>query len=298
MLRKMLRKTWKKVIRMIILTGIAAVLGNTPSYGATVAMEDTYVEAVEQALVNGDAGKAICSQTFADKQSVYDLLRYTCQNIDEPSVFLKNQCLVDYKIATLRDGSGYYLSAEIDRYEKYNDLDTDAITKALLLDGRSDLEIAIIVHNWLTSRLEYADSESSLSTCLKRGKGKCDDYSMIYAAIMNAAGIETRCMAGVPIGSNAGHMWNMVCIDGLWYVCDVTWDDSNSNYDFFLKALQSPAIQECYGMYLYGYCAGNGLDGFFSYPMATTDFPVCKIVKCLMKPTVIVAVNNSVAKSL
>lgn len=277
------RKLWKKMVRALLLAGIAALLDSVPALGAELSVQDQFVDSVSQALEAGNTGAEIYSPIFSDKQDVYQLMEYACVKVDAPEIFLHNQCYVTYRMVTRGNLSGYCLSAEIDRYEKCNDLDADAIVENLQLQGRTDLEIAIVVHNWLVRSLEYGPSEKSLAMCLEQGRGKCDDYSMIYATVMNAAGVETRCMDGVPNGSVSGHMWNMVCIDNAWYLCDVTNDDIDGNYSHFLKSVTAPNVLNYLGDYLHGYRLCNGVDEFLSYPMAKKSYSVRQVLKCLAK---------------
>lgn len=276
------RKIWKKVVRAIILAGMTGTLGTTQAYGAEFETS-SFTDAVEHALVDGSEGVVLRSPEFYNQSDVYTLMEQTCKQVDTPEIFLNNQCYVTYRMVTRGGGSGYQLSAEIERYEKNNDLDAKSIVDELQLKGHSDLEIAIIVHDWLTNSLEYGPSEDSLSECLEYGHGKCDDYSMIYASVMNEAGVRTRCMDGVPNGSTSGHMWNMVCIGGEWYLCDVTNDDQEGTYAHFLKSLKSVGVRNYLGNYLDGYRLCNGIDEFYSYRIAKKNYPVRRIRKAIAK---------------
>lgn len=272
-----------KVKNVIVISTIVSAAWSVPTQAATLQQTNDFVCEVEHALRDGREGALIQSDTFFYTADVYDLMEYTCKSVDAPEVFLDNQCYVSYSMITRGDGSGYCLSAKIERYEKCNDLDADAIVADLNLEGHSDLEIAIIVHDWLTTSLTYGASRESLSECLTYGYGKCDDYSMIYATVMNAAGVETRCMDGVPNGSSSGHMWNMVQIEGNWYLCDVTNDDMDGNYSHFMKAMYSTVVRNYLGDYLDGYRLCNGVDEFLSYQMAGKNYSMRKIMKVIAK---------------
>lgn len=243
----------------------------SPVSAAEIEGTGTFQQTVEAALQSGREGVVVRSHTYVNKADVSELLEQTCLTVDTPEIFLKNQCYATYRIVTYGTG-GYGLTAEIARYDKKNDLDADAIVDELGLGGCSDMEIAIRVHEWLADELTYGPSQESLVQCLDAGYGKCDDYSMIYATVMNAAGVETRCMDGVPSGSTSGHMWNMVQMDGSWYLCDVTNDDLEGSYDYFMKALDSAVVRSYLGTYLDGYRLCNGVDEFLSYRLAKSDY--------------------------
>jgi transglutaminase/protease-like cytokinesis protein 3 len=59
----------------------------------------------------------------------------------------------------------------------------------------------------------------------------CEGYSNAMAALLRAAGIETRYISS----SAMNHGWNHVYTGGSWKFLDVTWDDpikSGTQYDF------------------------------------------------------------------
>lgn len=269
----MKRRTLRKIGGMIALIQLLSAAGQAvPAQGAVVNLTDPFEETVEQALRAGDIGACIRSRSFVDKSDVYSLMDQTVRKVDSPEIFLSTQCYATYRMVTLSDGSGYCLTAEIGHYEKVNDLHPEEIVEELNLSGCTDMQIAIRVHDWLAGELTYGASEDTLSECLEYGYGKCDDYSMIFAAVMNAAGVETRCMDGIPNGTVSGHMWNMVLMDGAWYLCDVTNDDQEGSYDYFMKALNGSDVRAYLGSYLDGYRLCNGVDEFLSYPLAKTDY--------------------------
>lgn len=269
----MKHRTLKKIGGLIVLIQLLSTAGHTvPVQGAVVNPVGSFGEAVEQALRSGDTGACIYSQPFTDKKDIYRLMEQTVREVDSPEIFLSTQCYATYRMVTLSDGAGFCLTAEIGYYEKVNDLHPEEIVEELDLSGCTDLQIAIRVHDWLTGELAYGASEDTLRECLEYGYGKCDDYSMIYAAVMNAAGVETRCMDGVPDGTASGHMWNMVLMDGAWYLCDVTNDDLENSYDYFMKALNGSDVRTYLGSYLDGYRLCNGVDEFLSYPLAKNNY--------------------------
>ena len=64
----------------------------------------------------------------------------------------------------------------------------------------------------------------------------CQGYAAAVYRLLREAGVSVRILTGTA-GENAEfHAWNLVCIDGLYYNLDVTWDDVNGNDACFLKA--------------------------------------------------------------
>ena len=54
----------------------------------------------------------------------------------------------------------------------------------------------------------------------------CEGYSRGFKVLCDRFGITCACVGGdVTTSTDMGHMWNTVCIGGIWYMVDVTWDD-------------------------------------------------------------------------
>lgn len=69
---------------------------------------------------------------------------------------------------------------------------------------------------------------------LCNGKAVCEGYAKAFQYLCNLVGINASRVIGESEG--VGHMWNTVCIDGVWYHTDVTWDDTDKKkiiYDYF-----------------------------------------------------------------
>ena len=102
------------------------------------------------------------------------------------------------------------------------------VAKALVDEGRaagckSDYEIALWLHDWLTgnANYDYTYSYYGPDGVLCCGTGVCDSYSKAYFYLLEAAGIPVDRVV------NSNHAWNVVQLDNAWYYVDVTWDDPN-----------------------------------------------------------------------
>lgn len=97
----------------------------------------------------------------------------------------------------------------------------------------SELEKAIVLHDYLTVNCEYdkehldmgADKvpNTSHSTygVFADGVAVCDGYALAYKYLLNKLGIECYMVTS----SKMAHAWNMIVLDGEYYQVDVTWDD-------------------------------------------------------------------------
>ncbi len=113
----------------------------------------------------------------------------------------------------------------------------------------TDLEKALYIHDALANTNQYsADVLNNVEnydmvvhniySALVNGETVCQGYSYAYKYILNRLGI----MAEVVMSNKMGHMWNTVCLDGMWYFVDITWDDptwdmiGRVKHDFFLNS--------------------------------------------------------------
>ena len=99
------------------------------------------------------------------------------------------------------------------------------------------LETARAVHDWICDHASYAedewtDEDDNAIGAILNGRANCDGYSDAFYLIGSLAGLDIRYQHGdsyykdpVQLSSAATHLWNLLEIDGLWHMVDVTWDD-------------------------------------------------------------------------
>lgn len=119
-----------------------------------------------------------------------------------------------------------------------------AMVTAMTDESMTDMQKALIVHDYIVSNYEYdlrAYQENepyvrTLDQMVVQKRGVCQGYSYLFKYIMNSMGIEC-----VTVPSNAcNHMWNKIKLDGEWYNVDVTSDDpilnksTNISHNYFL----------------------------------------------------------------
>ena len=98
-----------------------------------------------------------------------------------------------------------------------------AFYKSLVNDSMSQMQKALVIHDYIVSHSEY-DLTYSRYDCggiFMDGTGVCQSYSMAYMYILHSLGIECHYAAS----SDMNHAWNIVKIDGKNYHVDCTWDD-------------------------------------------------------------------------
>lgn len=147
-------------------------------------------------------------------------------------------CTTDGVIKVFK--AGYY-SNYCDSYGKPNSEKIQADLAALYSEAaaavdyasvaRSQLEAALLLHDWLVRECDYAYQEYlnhalpksvyNAYGALVNGRAVCNGYALAYSYLLSKVGIDSYVL-----GSDAmNHAWNLLCIDGIWYHADLTSDD-------------------------------------------------------------------------
>lgn len=65
----------------------------------------------------------------------------------------------------------------------------------------------------------------------------CQGYCVALYRLLKEAGVDCRIITGMAEyeGEAEFHAWNLVCIDGLWYNVDLTWDKALETNQYYLK---------------------------------------------------------------
>ena len=95
--------------------------------------------------------------------------------------------------------------------------------------GQSDYNKIKGAHDYIVKHTRYDDDYYNPYYVFRKGKGICMSYALAFQRIMQEMKIPCIYVKG------NNHAWNMVKLEGRWYGVDVTWDDSNSSYTYFLK---------------------------------------------------------------
>ena len=125
----------------------------------------------------------------------------------------------------------------------------------------TDVEKALILHDYLVKQVVYNDSESRNSRltevgALIEGKANCQGYSVTYRMLLEKAGISVKCYSS----KKMNHMWNLVKIGSKWYHVDVTWDDplnERNSKEYFGVVFHKYFLLSDKGMQKNGHNGGN-----------------------------------------
>ncbi|MCI8496789.1 MAG: hypothetical protein HFE85_00895, partial [Clostridiales bacterium] len=132
---------------------------------------------------------------------------------------------------------------------------------AQLSPGMSEFDREAALHDWLMTRCSYSDeaaaqilengeeldrflAESTAYGAVVRGEAVCTGYADAMKLLLGGAGVRCALQQGKAPGPDgdgelAGHVWNIVTIDGEPYHLDPTWDDLG---DWTFDGQDSPVL--------------------------------------------------------
>lgn len=214
-------------------------------------------------LANGSKGDAMqtlyrafldAAERFALSSEIVTTEHFYIAEVNYASLGLtKDEAIAVWKIFTLENPSYYWLSSSVFTSSKEiylcidetyagvaerTSLDThvSAMRQSFLAsirEGMSDLEIALLLHDFILSRIDYAydgagQPESAIwahnivGVATGRG-GVCEAYAKTFQYLGTLAGLDILTVSG---DAGEPHAWNLLWLDGAWYGVDVTWDDT------------------------------------------------------------------------
>lgn len=161
----------------------------------------------------------------------------------DATVTAKVSYMLRYKVDAL--GRNPQLASKAgDTAVKYSN-QMNTILKKTVKSGMTAKEKARAVHDYMIKNYSYdyaaAKNPSKYPASydfyglLKNKKGVCQSFALLYAMLMNRAGVECNIVSGVAAGSAGGsdyeaHMWNVIKLkSGSRYYVDVTFDEGASS---------------------------------------------------------------------
>ena len=120
----------------------------------------------------------------------------------------------------------------------------------------------------------------------------CEGYAKAFKVLCDQLGVPAVCVSGLSDKSltGSGHMWNLAQIGGVWYLVDVTWDDSNAK-GAYASSRQYLLVSNYTNNTLLtsrqasGNFSGSTITTTFSYPAASdTCYKTAHQVPTVVKP--------------
>lgn len=126
----------------------------------------------------------------------------------------------------------------------------DAVLKAYTPYGANDAERVRSINRFLCDKVTYnldAPDRGTAVGALVDGSCVCEGYARAFQLLCQRAGITCVCILGDSMadGEREGHMWNAVRIDGVWYYCDPTWNDTTERLTkYLLVGGETPGVKD------------------------------------------------------
>ncbi len=134
-----------------------------------------------------------------------------------------------------------YSAEEQTEMRDYMDGEYRSILNSIITPDMNDLDKTLAVYQYFGKRISYdyewlgaldmaSDKflfpEIEIYQALKTNKGVCHSYSYLCEFALQQLGIECMRLSGDVTGTDEGHMWLVVKLDGHFYHIDPTWDDN------------------------------------------------------------------------
>ena len=196
---------------------------------------------------------------FSCSKELYEVFAYYATDWSEGMITKHHtECTVENGNATVAVKISYNLMHNVtalgenpklaskagDTAVKYNN-QMNTILKKTVKSGMTTKEKARAVHDYMIKNYSYdyaAVKNPSKHTAsyefyglLKNKKGVCQSFALLYAMLMNRAGVDCGTVSGFAAGSAGGsdyeaHMWNVIKLkSGSRYYVDVTFDEGASS---------------------------------------------------------------------
>lgn len=107
------------------------------------------------------------------------------------------------------------------------------------LKKKTDYDTIKYIHDSICDIYSYESGSSFWTDAILEGEANCVAYSDAFTYMCQMAGYDCITVDGEALNwwdgtKRGGHAWNLVKIGGKWYYTDVTWDDSDNEYTYFL----------------------------------------------------------------
>lgn len=108
-----------------------------------------------------------------------------------------------------------------------------AAVEEIITPGMSDWDRELAVHDYVVNHCQYtldilAPHSGDALGLFKYGEARCAGYCDAFRLLGRLAGLEVEMIGGPTTrdeSGSKGHAWNLVKLDGKWYIVDCVWDD-------------------------------------------------------------------------
>jgi len=137
-----------------------------------------------------------------------------------------------------------FSQAEQDQMLEFIQSEYLSLINEIIEPGMNELDKALAVYRYFAARIDYdyewldtfyaADDkflfpDIEIYRALSTNKGVCHSYTYLCEFAYQQIGIECLRFSGQMAGTDEGHMWLVLRINGEYYHCDPTWDSHGVN---------------------------------------------------------------------
>lgn len=161
--------------------------------------------------------------------------------------------------------------------EEWVDREVSSILSAMDFSRKStDYDKVSAIYEYVCDNVSYdvvhknKDKQHTKATAyaaLKYKTAVCQGYAVLLYRLLKEAGVKVRVVTGTAFhdGNEEYHAWNIVCVNGVYYNIDATWDTAFGTRDYFLKSDETFSLDHVRNEEFMS-------DGFYEeYPMAESD---------------------------
>ena len=175
--------------------------------------------------------------------NTYSSIASQITGISSYHLSLSKTSSVNKLVVSLKYKQAYRLTHALQNPKAYSRLTTSdlslleiaqSILAQIISPTMSDYEKELAIHDYIIKTTSYdydrlnngtiPDSSYTAAGVLINKIGVCEGYSEATKLLLNLVGIECEIVTGLA-GNNVPHAWNIVKIDGAWYMLDTTYDD-------------------------------------------------------------------------
>lgn len=139
------------------------------------------------------------------------------------------------------------ISIEPNFDSNYTDFDTilelknraEEEVQSFEVTGDTDYDKCKSIYQGIIDRTDYdmsAPYAHGIAGVLCDGKAVCEGYSKTFKMLCDRENIPCISVLGNYDAENlTAHMWNYVYLDGAWYGCDPTFDESTGDFTYFMR---------------------------------------------------------------
>ena len=145
-----------------------------------------------------------------------------------------------------------------------------------LTPGMSEYEMEKTLHDMLAANVDYVSSSKGSNThnaygALVEGKAVCEGYAESLQYLLQRVGIQAVEVFGYGVTDKGGenHAWNIVRIDGQYYLVDLTWNDQKNIISYAYFNQTSAYFDEDHVEWKVGYENGDTWEGGIDFPECT-----------------------------